>query len=258
MKWLVFSKNRAYQLDAFIRSASKNAGISKSDLTILYKYDPEYLESLKALMNENPECTFIEEVDFKSQTIEWVKNSGFFVSFATDDAIFTRFADVNKACEVLRQNSQIFTFSLRLGLHLDFCYPISQKQQVPNGQIISEIFLWNSNNANGDWNYPLSVDGHIFRSNEILEILEEVDFKNPNTLEANIQAFRHAINPFASCFMKSCYMNIPLNVVQKIYNNKSGNVTAQILELKYKCGERFDEKSVENFLNVSAHQELEI
>lgn len=52
-------------------------------------------------------------------------------------------------------------------------------------------------------------------------------------------------------------MNVPLNIVQTTYNNRSGSVTTEMLESKYQSGERFDSRVVREFLNSSAHQEIE-
>jgi hypothetical protein len=155
-------------------------------------------------------------------------------------------------------NPIVLTFVLRLGLHLDYCYPTSQAQAVPSGQVISGIFAWDSRGAQGDWGYPLSVDGHVFRSHELLQILNAVDFKNPNTLEANIQPVRGYVSSIAACFLKSCYMNVPLNTVQTVFNNRAGKVTADMLEARFQDGQRHDPSRIVEFFNRSAHQELEI
>ena len=99
---------------------------------------------------------------------------------------------------------------------------------------------------------------HVYRTRDILEILKRIDYRNPNTLEANMQAFKRSISPLTACFIRSCYMNVPLNMVQTTYNNRAGKVTAEMLEMRYRAGERFDSQKVSGLLNSSAHQELEI
>ena len=61
-----------------------------------------------------------------------------------------------------------------MGLHLDYCYPLSVSQKVPDGQVLDGVFGWNFTNAEHDWAYPLSVDGHVFRSNDMLQMLEAI------------------------------------------------------------------------------------
>lgn len=258
MKWLVFSKNRPYQLDAFIRTANENGGIDPQDITILHKYDLEYAEDLKTVMIEHPACEFLQEHDFRSQTIEWCKSVNGLLSFATDDAVFTRKIDENKIKNVLAANPGITSFSLRMGLHLDYCYPLSSSQRVPDGQIFDGVFVWDFTKAEHDWGYPLSVDGHVFRSNDALQMLHAIPFKSPNTLEANLQVLKGQILPVMCCFLKSCYMNVPINVVQGEYQNRCGTVSAEEMHKKYETGHRFDTKSSLNFLNASVHQEIDL
>lgn len=258
MKWLVFSKNRSFQLDCFLRSASKNANIDLSDISILYKYDPEYSESFEILKMDYPKCQFISESNFREQTIEWIENATDTISFATDDALFTREANTAFASSVLLQNPAILAFSLRLGLHLDWCYPTNRPQSTPNGQVISQAFVWDSRLADGDWGYPLSVDGHIYRKHEILEILKRTFFTNPNTLEANIQSSRPLLHSTMCCFLRSSYFNSPLNVVQSVYKNRAGQVTVKELDRAYMSGTRLDVSLIKNFHNLSAHQEVDL
>ena len=190
MKWLVFSKDRPYQLDAFIRSAVENGQIEKSDITVLHRYDDKYRESLEALYKEHSECYFLTESDFKNQVICWVEKADSLISFATDDAVFTRSVEKEAVSLTMQQNPSVLTFSLRLGMHLDYCYPTAQQQPIPSGQVVSGIFAWDSSLASGDWGYPLSVDGHVFRPAEILEILKRAEYSNPNTLEASMQFYK--------------------------------------------------------------------
>jgi len=258
MKWLVFSRNRAFQLDCFLRSARENAKIELSDVSILYKYDPEFFESLEILKLEYPKCRFIDEINFREQTIEWVEKATDTLSFATDDALFTREVNTTFASDILLQNPRILTFSLRLGLNLDWCYPMNRLQIIPNGQLISQTFVWDSRSADGDWGYPLSVDGHVYRKQEILEIFKRTFFTNPNTLEANIQSLKPHLHSAACCFLRSSYFNSPLNVVQSVYTNRAGQVTVNELDKAYRSGKRFDTNLVKNFHNLSAHQEVDL
>lgn len=258
MKWLVFSRNRPFQLDSFLRSASENAEIDKRDISVLHRYDAEYSESLDILKSEHPDCSYIDESNFREQTIEWVNSASDIISFATDDAIFTRKIRSDLAREVLLQNPAILTISLRLGLHLDWCYPTNSKQSVPNGQIISQLFAWDSKTAEGDWGYPLSVDGHIYRKQEILEMLKRLEYKNPNTLEACMQHMLPFVQNISCCFMKSSYFNSPLNMVQTVYMNRAGQVTVEELDRAYRSGKRLNPSLLENFCNHSAHQEVNL
>jgi hypothetical protein len=259
MKFLVFSKDRPYQLDAFLRTARDNAGISLADISVLYRYTDSFKNDIETVKSENLEVSFIEQDDFRSDVISWVGSvKSDTVSFATDDALFTRSVPSEKIANILVANKNITTFSLRMGLHLEHCYPTNSQQHIPNGTVQGGVFVWDAEQAEGDWGYPLSVDGHVFRREFVKSMLESFNFSNPNSLESNWQSLKHLVSPFVCCLPKSCYFNVPLNRVQDEYANRSGNVLPEQLAHEYRKGKRFAAKSVLSMLNISAHQEIEI
>jgi len=260
MKWLVFSKDRAYQLDAFLNTAKNNAKIQLENISVLYHYTDYHKSDIEKLKQEYPAVNFIEEKNFKNDVMNWLENiDDQIISFATDDAIFTREVHSETIKELLLANQHVITFSLRMGLHLERCYPTNSAQKVPNGKIQSGVFIWSCKDAEGDWSYPLSVDGHVFRKDFVINMLKQIDFRNPNTLESNWQMILPYIPlQIVCCGIKSSYFNVPLNKVQNIYNNRSGNVTVEFLMNEYRSGKRFNSKIALNFLNESAHQELDI
>ncbi len=259
MKWLVFSKDRPYQLDAFIRTITSNGEVPAHCVSVLYHYSDELAHDLETLKIEHPAVTFIRQGIFKNDVMNWLHNcDSEIVSFATDDAIVTRKIPTELIRNVLINNHQITTFSLRMGLHLDYCYPTNLDQKVPDGQISNEIFVWNAAAAQGDWEYILSVDSHVFRRELAIAMFEAFDFANPNTMESNWQALKPHVSSIACCLLKSCYVNTPLNLVQEVFNNRCGNTDFKILNNQYRKGARHNAERFRNFFNRSAHQELNI
>ena len=257
MKWLVFSKDRPYQLDAFIRTAEQNAKILKPDISVLYQYTEDFKNDIETLKFEHPGVEFINQKNFREDVLSWLERpDSRTVSFATDDALFTRSVPVGMIEEILIGNPNITTFSLRMGLHLEHCYPTNSEQKLPDGMIQQGFFVWSTNAASGDWGYPLSVDGHVFKRELVKEMFKSFNFKNPNSLESNWQVIRQHIPPIACCLPKSCYFNVPLNKVQDDYANRSGNVSHETLAQLYRSGLRYDSTMCKNLLNSSAHEEI--
>lgn len=259
MNLIVFSKNRAYQLDAFLRSAIENAKLKSEQISVLYKYDSEFIESLNILKIEHKNVKFIEENDFHQQTLDLLKNSDNFVSFATDDALFTREVNQQNIFAALSLD-EVVCYSLRLGFNLNFCYPLNKDQKIPNGQIVESNFYFNWKLSDSDWGYPMSVDGHFFRKEFLLNYLPNLPFKTPNTLElcmTHIPKLTHT-NDFMASGIFSHYFNVPINVVQKDFNNRHGNISVNDLNQAYMNGLRYDVKKIYQFMNNSAHQEIDI
>ena len=39
--------------------------------------------------------------------------------------------------------------------------------------------------------YPISLDGHIFRGQDILPLIQSIEFENPNKLESRLQKYKN-------------------------------------------------------------------
>lgn len=259
MRWLVFSRNRAYQLDALLRTLQANGGIDPATVTVLHRYDGRHAAQLDLLRDDYREVAWIEEADFRGQVVDWVKAVGDdLATFATDDALVTRPVDLAPVADALRL-PQVLAFSLRLGLHLDWCYPRHAPQPPPRGVRRGEVFCWRWSEGEADWGYPLSVDGHVFRVPALLWALEQIAFSNPNTLEANLQPLRPYFGDMlGACFTESRYFNAPLNVVQTVFRNRHGHVDVDAFADLFDLGARFDPARVAGLVNRSAHQEFDL
>tara|TARA_R110002020_G_scaffold117929_4_gene269561 strand:- start:372 stop:836 length:465 start_codon:yes stop_codon:yes gene_type:complete len=113
------------------------------------------------------------------------------------------------------------------------------------------MIVWpkTSNVYGSYWSYSLSVDGHIFRKNDILEMMEELVYvqqlrqwkQTPNELESALQRF-WALSPNMMAAPKqSMVVNSPNNRVQDTCHNRSGdthNYEASYLLGKYISGAR--------------------
>lgn len=257
MTWIVFSRNRTYQLDATLCSLVNNGSISQQDVIVLHRYDDSYKKDFSYLKTLHHNVNFIEESSFKDQLIDIMSKSDEIISFATDDALVTRKIDMNAIRSVLTYEN-VLTYSSRLGVNINYCYPMKSNQAVPNGQIVNQTFFYDWRQSQLDWAYPMSVDGHFFRKDFILSIIKNLNFKNPNTLESEMAntAFLHQRMNVVACPLVSCYFNSPVNVVQNEFKNRHGNIEASTLNRKFSDGERYDVKKISNFLNQSPHEEV--
>jgi hypothetical protein len=228
-------------------------------VSVLYRYTGDFEGDIALVKAENPEVEFISQADFRNDVITWIdKAEADVVSFATDDALFTRHVPTDLIRDILVANKNVTTFSLRMGLHLDHCYPTNSPQRIPDGQVQNGVFVWSTEQADGDWGYPLSVDGHIFRRDFVKSMFEALNFSNPNSLESNWQSLKRMVSPVACCLPKSCYFNVPLNRVQDDYRNRCGNIDNSEFLAMYRDGMRHASDRFKNFINASAHQEVDV
>jgi hypothetical protein len=245
---IVFSKNRAMQLHALLSSYFYYT-ISPAALKVLYTTDSEdHADSYKILMSDfalQP-VEFIKEDSFKKQllaVVGQIKSDRIF--FMTDDAIFVE--DYNLS-DVLNFNPLEEIFSLRLGKDLKFSFAYNKEQILPDfkNEIINNQYFykwtWGDMKSSPDWVYPLSLDGTVFSSSEINIMLKYIGFKNPNSLEANLQLFNNAfIVRNGVCYEKAKYVNIPCNIIQNEFENiYTGTYTISELVNLFLAGKRIN------------------
>jgi hypothetical protein len=255
---IIFSKDRAAQLDLFLRSFQshvKNA--TNYQIKILYTFsNKEFEKGYNLLISKyiNFNILFKLENDFKKDLIEIVyllKHTVFFV----DDNIFIRdFNFYDNQQDIFESDNNILCRSLRLNYYLDYCYSIrSIIKSIPkfdkNG-----VFYWK--NMSSDYGYPMSLDGHIFRTKEILPLLESLEYKNPNSLEGQLTL--HPINlPKMICYFDSKIINNPINRVQTNNFNHCGSISAITLNERFLNGKILDLK-YDNIKNTACHMELSL
>ena len=105
-----------------------------------------------------------------------------------------------------------------------------------------------------DFAYPFSLDGHVFRTANILPRMEAVEFHNPNELEAVMQVLPLKQPKYEE---HSCLVGIPHNRVGPNYNNRNGGGTAKELNDRWLAGERIDLERMDFSNIIGVHQEVE-
>ncbi|MGY6561888.1 MAG: hypothetical protein ACXITV_07255 [Luteibaculaceae bacterium] len=259
---IIFSKDRAFQLQALLASLH----YFSKDLPpcfVLYKASNNaFGDGYKKLINltAEPSVTFTEEQHFKQDLLSLISNvKTEKVLFLVDDIFFKNPIDFNAFA---RLNVHQFVPSLRHGDNLNFAYTVNKPQRIPRFEKNSkhpEMLVWNYYQEEYDWAYPLSVDGHLFSTQEMKILLENTTFKAPNSLEAAMQV----VYPLFSkrkgiCFHNSVIVNNPCNKVQSEHFNFHGNDTAAYLNEQWLEGMVFNFLAYAGFQNKSVHEELPI
>jgi len=264
---LIFSKDRALQLHATIESFFfEFLGRDSINMNVLYKTsnqlnNHQYDEMKKRFCNVN----FIEEKNFKEQVLNVIK--GFeHVLFLVDDNLFVRDFCLADVIENLRYNQDAIGFSLRLGRNTDYCYMLNSRQALPQFRPAGNGILkyyWPGQQY--DFGYPLELSSSIYRVRDILGLLLQLEFSNPNALEgqmaANSQLYSQARSNLL-CYECSVTFCNPINKVQTIYpDNKAGsneNNTPDSLAQMYGQGFVIDVSKYDGFVSNGTHQEVQL
>lgn len=216
---IIFSKNRACQLELLLRSLNIPA-------QILYTCDPVFESGYDKLIKMYPTIDFVRETDFRSQLIEFLeKNSEEYVLFLVDDDVMIEpWAGNCPEFQEFKRNLEIISLSLRLA-------PDYQ------GAPVIKNNTWNWQGLKHDWGYPMSVSAHIFRKSDILPILVARIFSMPNDLEIVLRTYPPA-KPLMICLNKPNFINVPVNLVQNKYRNRNMGIPAEEINKKFLAGYR--------------------
>lgn len=225
---IIFSKDRACQCDLTLTSLFKNGENLGDNISVLYTgSDQSYFDGYNKLIKKwNGNVNFIKQSNFKDNLISLVSTTLFpFNCFFTDDDIVYRYVqDIDTALSVL-DNNQVCAFSLRIGNNT-IIQDYHRNVPLPQPEIThyDNIHMWKWRLAlpNTNYSYPLSVDGHILKTEDISRLLNKFDYDNPNSFEGRIQQFNNELSPLMASFNQSVIVNTPINRVQDAYTNLAG------------------------------------
>jgi hypothetical protein len=240
---VIFSKDRACQLDSLLRSIRHNLHLPSSDITILWRAsDRAFARGYEHLHTHQPAAgvRWVEERNFPDDLRRLVAtfHPDSLVMFLVDDDIFfRRFDDTN----ILRALSPRHLFiSLR-------CSRAYRRDTPPVFTMVEPWLEWKWNYSKKNvvsWNYPFSVDGNIVRTSVIRRILRAIEFSAPNSLEGRMHRHRHAwwvkrrSRALAPC--RAVVVNNPLNRVQIEGETDHQDVSATSLNERFLEGYRID------------------
>ena len=263
---LIFSRDRALQLEACLRSLLVQTKFEGLDVTVLFTTsDTIHHLQYRLLENVFPQVTFQKEEDFFNDVIRFLE-SKVFVMFGVDDNIYFKPWSPIQLCDVLVKWQNAIGFSLRLGKNINFSYPFQKDQESPRLRSIDKDIAWYEwNGAPYDFGYPLEVSSTIYRGDIIRNCVgENGDFNNPNQLEDLLCSHSTRLAdefPQLICFNESVVFACPINMVQKsnlrnLHGLKNPLSTKELSE-RFRVGERLDLCFLDGFIPRSCHQEVE-
>ena len=278
---IVFSKNRACQLDFLLTSLIENNS-GMFDINILYDHSSdEFKAGYEMLIKKYPFLNWKEESNFQEDTINLVKNGGDLVCFFVDDNILYRKIEVGEdTITKLFDNRDVFCLSLRLGANTIIQNEYTMQECVIplRGEFVNETFLiWDwitqcehcRSPLTGNYAYPFSVDGHVFKRDLVEKLIGNEDdfvkikFETPNAFEGRIwdKGWDVSVMPKKmSSFKESLVVNSPLNLVGSSENMSGQKFGVSLEELNQKYLEGFDPDLDDmDFSNIQGcHQEIQL
>jgi len=227
---VVFSFDRPLQLYAFLESAEKFVkGLGQ--ISVIYRCSgDQFQQGYDKVQKCFKQVKFLAQgkdpaKDFKPLFLKATfQTPSPYVLFAVDDIIVKNRVDLYQCAELIEKTGAFGVF-LRLGSHVDYCYMRDAAQKIPpSWEIEKGIFAWQFKQGEYDWKYPCSVDMSVYKKSEIEEVLNKIDYHNPNLLESRwaLKAKYHKIGLY---FDEAKVVNVPLNIVNQ--SNDWGNRNMQ-------------------------------
>jgi len=174
---------------------------------------------------------------FATMVAQAIDNSKPITVFLVDDDVFIEPVPDVQALARSFENDEVIAHSLRLAPNVTYCFNLDLNTPPPALRD-DDSFAWEG--MAGDWGYPMSLDGHLFRTQDILSVLSKGAFTGPNTLEDALMAGRPTGRSRMVVGRNQRLINTPLNRVQKDFPNKMGDVPAWCLDVEYALGRRLD------------------
>lgn len=262
---LVFSKDRAPQLNLFLQSLWRNGQRLADKKIVLWTVsEPRFRTAYKTCEDEHPDVLFVRERDFARQTREIVENATTptFMLCVDDDVFYRPFSERITPGGFLMAHSDVLTVSLRLGKNTSFCYPLEEAQKVPPMTWRHGMFVFPWRKSQHDFSYPGSIDANVWRKSHLRLLLREGLWDSPNTLEEHLnrEASRSTI-PLIACYKQSLIFGNPVNVVQSTHPNRNGaSFPRSVKDLNdgYLRGERLRVENLKVGTVRAAHHEVEL
>lgn len=219
---LIFSKNRACQLELLLRTLNIPS-------SVLFACDPEYKSGYQKLMEMYPEVNFIPETNFKEQVIENLRGD-YQMYLCDDDVMVEPFKEDCQEFKALKDNKEIICLTLRLAPYY---------KDAP--KMINNTWRWRR--YRHGWGYPMSVSAHIFRTEDISYVIHNGIYDIPGNFE---KALRSNIpdRPLMICFDKPKIINNLANQVQTVFPYRNMGISVKELNDKFINGYRISSEDI--------------
>ena len=221
---IIFSKNRASQLHLLLESLEKNSNLLFDDIKVIYTHtDEEYGKGYQKLINVFKYVNFILEDNFSLNTLESIDDDIEYTTFMVDDNVLFKKIGISKDLVLGVIKEDVCCFSLRLGLNCTYSHPANLHYSLNSYKKSENFIRINFRNEKGDFGYPLSVDGHIFKTSFIKNIISNLgNFTNPNVLETRLQFYLGDIPNNVYFLPESHLVGVPANIVNNTHPNRKG------------------------------------
>jgi hypothetical protein len=261
---LIFSKDRACQLELLLRTMADFGISAGARVTILYRATHERHEQAYQLAQSISDFNRLRwhvETSFRADLLSLLRPIGAsdFVMFLVDDIIFINSFDM--AYLLSRCTERHLFASLRVNR--------TYEGDAPRPDFLREAdyleWKWNYTEGYKTWNYPFSVDGNIYRAATITKVIESLPIIGVQSLEGLMHDCRHQwrfrwLRPLAVAPPYPLLFNNPMNRVENERTDGglwNGGVNPETLNQMFLSGKRLDSVKMSRLRPAGTHHFFE-
>lgn len=239
MNVVIFSKDRAMQLDLLLQSMKRFAPVLLEAVPkIIYTHSStEFARGYMLLETTwQNQVSWIFESDIQKQFLEAVNPAAKYTSCLVDDDVF--FRPLPKLPELNPGEAYV----PRLGKNCTYCYNADKLQK--EGEL--------------DFDCTVSVDGHVYLTKEFRQLIEMVQLDSgapPGRFEEQASGLKKFKLLYAE---HSCLVNIVANRVQERYRNRCAGGSPEDLNKRFLNGYRLDLDAIDFSNVIGVHQDIEL
>lgn len=261
---IIYSKNRASQLDMLLRSIKHNF-LNVNDVFVLNDFDSEiHYNSYKKIWGKNYGFNTI----FKTQTrdifydvvlssLNEVKTD--YVLPFCDDDLFIKKTDITDDVQYITDD--VVGLCFRRAPNLTTSYHTGEVIPLPKFEKLGNVFKWKWLNENPyRWGYPYQAGGLLYNKQFFHYMMKNITFNIPNHLESGMMDNKHKWGKeHVLCREFSPIVNVSVNRVQDVYVNRGGrdvNYSVSDLAEKFLAGNIIDIMPLQDMVNVCEFVEI--
>jgi len=265
MNIVIFSKNRACQLELLLRSMMDKFYNKMEDprVVVIYTHDDGFSDGYNKVIDAHRDHVHFVNEKTSAQPFNrmvylfGLNDSHKYSMFLVDDDVFINSVSVDeKKLDAIFNNSDVVCHSLRMNPSINYCYTGNTPSPRPES-FDEKSNTWQWKGGIGDWGYPCSVDGHIFRTEEIKPYINSLRFKNPNNMEGQMHLNWNLPGSMMSCESESVIVNVPANMVQTQGHNRHGSISVGYLENVFTSSEKISMESFKGLKITAPHMEVD-
>jgi hypothetical protein len=263
---LIWSKDRACQLDLLLRSMFKNLpNFESCSVHIIYKASDEKFQQGYDIIRQKYDMVLIKENDFYTDTMFVLNNYDSHILFLADDNIFYRYNEISpdKIVSIMHEND-VCCFSLRLGLNTviqDYYHQRPTDFPKTFEKVYYDVLMWNWRliARYHNFGYPFALDAHIYNKQDVLAGLD-FEFQNTTHLEGQYCQQVNHFKPHMCCLINSVSFNNPTNTIANsgLPSGRDYGNSLEFLNDHFINGHKISLSNIEQTNIVGCHQEVEM